>query len=719
MALRNVTTQIANVSDIKDPSVRRAVEAVLGAWRVRNGEQNPDSGDRFVSLDELRDAVKGLKSDITNVTNAGGGGGGSTTIITGGGSVGQDMQEIVDYLQTTDLWLDLMDRITLIDGPGGSIVNLDAELTALGVTVDGHTITINGITIDISDINNISGGSPSLIAQEVYGLKTAYEDPVTGLAAAHADIAQINFVDVTSTSAIAGSVAQMSATVNQQGQDIAAAEAAITQINFVDATSTSSAATNIATLKSQVNSPTTGLAAAHAEIGYINNVSTNSNSANARSVALLNAAVNTPTTGLTAQINEINNVSIGSGSANARKLATVDAAITDPNTGLTRAHGRISEDASIRLNSDNVIATQVNTLWAQMGGNGGGVLISAAQNGGSVVANPAATEAITWTQIQSAVRDPNTGQFIASAAIRTEANTAYTLANGFAAQYTVKIDVNGYVSGYGLAIDAPVDNEPSSQFLVNADRFAIGKGGAPSVFPFIAITNPNGQYINGKLYPYGVWMDVARIANATIDFAQITDTLQSSNFQWGTTGWKIYKDGYAQFSNIWARGNIEATSIQAGSANIINTLMLQGNAVTLTLVTRGTSNSLAWNSIYVPAEAVGQPIVIQAYVGMPTPSVNAHTAEMKVTVGSLYWYSGTVLESVSSGSVMTNPGAGGDYGQASWAPMGMSVTTYLPTTYGGWYNIYINWNHSYEGGWYSVPYNGYPPSTLVLSLGKR
>jgi Domain of unknown function (DUF1983) len=40
------------------------------------------------------------------------------------------------------------------------------------------------------------------------------------------------------------------------------------------------------------------------------------------------------------------------------------------------------------------------------------------------------------------------------------------------AQYTVKIDVNGYVSGFGLATEV-VDGTPESAFIVRADKFAI------------------------------------------------------------------------------------------------------------------------------------------------------------------------------------------------------------------------------------------------------
>jgi hypothetical protein len=145
--------------------------------------------------------------------------------------------------------------------------------------------------------------------------------------------------------------------------------------------------------------------------------------------------------------------------------------------------------------------------------------------------------------------------------------------NSVLAQYTVKIDINGYVTGFGLAASGPASN-PTSEFIVNADRFAIGpaipqnqwnsgtiyalnatvwmkQNGILHVFqsrkdnnqnhlptwgatkieqdtwwvdltarlPFIATTL--AQTIDGKLYPPGVWMNTANIATATIVDAQI------------------------------------------------------------------------------------------------------------------------------------------------------------------------------------------------------
>lgn len=56
-------------------------------------------------------------------------------------------------------------------------------------------------------------------------------------------------------------------------------------------------------------------------------------------------------------------------------------------------------------------------------------------------------------------------------------------------------------------------------------------------------------------------------------------TIQSSNYSAGSAGWKVNTDGSAEFRNVTARGNIEATSLKADSANIVTSLNIAGNAV--------------------------------------------------------------------------------------------------------------------------------------------
>ena len=74
--------------------------------------------------------------------------------------------------------------------------------------------------------------------------------------------------------------------------------------------------------------------------------------------------------------------------------------------------------------------------------------------------------------------------------------------NGLEAQYTVKVDVNGKVAGFGLAT-TPKNGTPESKFIVNADRFGIGATGKADVFPFVVDTQKNRVGVNGELVVNG------------------------------------------------------------------------------------------------------------------------------------------------------------------------------------------------------------------------
>lgn len=74
--------------------------------------------------------------------------------------------------------------------------------------------------------------------------------------------------------------------------------------------------------------------------------------------------------------------------------------------------------------------------------------------------------------------------------------------NGLEAQYTVKVDVNGKVAGYGLAT-TPKNGAPESKFIVNADRFGVGSTGKADIFPFTVDTRQNRVGVNGELVVNG------------------------------------------------------------------------------------------------------------------------------------------------------------------------------------------------------------------------
>lgn len=152
------------------------------------------------------------------------------------------------------------------------------------------------------------------------------------------------------------------------------------------------------------------------------------------------------------------------------------------------------------------------------------------------------TNQVTWRiglPIATAVKQVSVSDGSQSLTLEQRFTAQKNTNDTLSGQYTVKIDNNGHVSGFGLASGA-VNGTPTSAFIVRADRFAIAGANDtsdplgtlnPSRLPFIVTTSPTT--INGKVYPAGTWIDTAFIANATITNAQI-ETLSANKITAGS-----------------------------------------------------------------------------------------------------------------------------------------------------------------------------------------
>jgi hypothetical protein len=237
---------------------------------------------------------------------------------------------------------------------------------------------------------------------------------------------------------------------------------------------------------------------------------------------------------------------------------------------------------------------------------------------------------------------------------------------------------------------APTEIFGTTDIVIPAANFAIRgfEAGEPATgtYPFIVARTPlAGDPEDGPFTgPYAVFMNTAYINQATITSAMIEDLradkltipgtasiwdaiitqgkitnayiddiIQSTVYTPGSVGWIINKNGYAEFQNIKARGDIEATSLGAnkavGTANIIDaavdTLQIKGQAVTIpiasatgviTLPTAG-----AWVEIgSVTIDAMGNQIVVTGITSVKFPITSTEyatfviprTVTMKFTV---------------------------------------------------------------------------------------
>lgn len=123
-----------------------------------------------------------------------------------------------------------------------------------------------------------------------------------------------------------------------------------------------------------------------------------------------------------------------------------------------------------------------------------------------------------------------------------------------------------YSAGFGMSIE-PDGSSYKSTVVVAADQFGVYSG-----------NNPGNWQAAFFVYNGQVFIRSVLIQDASIDFAKITDSLQSSNFIAGQRGWRLWKNGDCEF-----HGKLYATSGQFAFNGTNNTVVINGDGVTVNL----------------------------------------------------------------------------------------------------------------------------------------
>lgn len=98
--------------------------------------------------------------------------------------------------------------------------------------------------------------------------------------------------------------------------------------------------------------------------------------------------------------------------------------------------------------------------------------------------------------------------------------------DGVKAQYGIRVNNNGHISGFGL-LSRLINGQPVSDFIINdASLRVVNSSGQGNYTPFAVY--PSGRYVNGAYIPAGVhaqdlYVTRANIGDAQIDTAKIGD----------------------------------------------------------------------------------------------------------------------------------------------------------------------------------------------------
>jgi len=266
----------------------------------------------------------------------------------------------------------------------------------------------------------------------------------------------------------------------------------------------------------------------------------------------------------------------------------------------------VYEESTARIAADQALAVQITNLRGQYETNLATInatLSALATTDQALAASITSLQASFTTEIGRLDARVNTEQTARASADSALASSVTTLSttvaghtatiqqhtasiNGISAEYAVRLDVGGRVTGFGI-----YGSPTSTKFFVNADQFAIvgpSSGLNTAQVPFTVLTSPT--VIDGVTIPAGTYIKDAWIKNAAITTAKIKDLavegakiadatittakiglgeittaligdyISSTVFTSGIQGWRIDKTGWAEFQNITARGHIDALS---------------------------------------------------------------------------------------------------------------------------------------------------------------
>jgi len=240
----------------------------------------------------------------------------------------------------------------------------------------------------------------------------------------------------------------------------------------------------------------------------------------------------------------------------------------------------LSTEKAARKDADSAMAQRIDTVSAVAGSNAAAIQAeqTARADGDSALA-----EQVTTVQSQLGDNIASVQQSMSTNIERIDGELV-----NLGAEYTLKLDVNGYVSGFGAYNDGR-----TSDFAVVADRFWVAppnstgkrkpfiiqnnkvyidtalirnasiQEGQLGPISFGKITDRNGRPVTtvaGKLKGELIEAENLRVAEAAVFYGNV----YSNNFRAGIAGWAIYQSGNFELNEGRIRNSVQIGNTTAG-----------------------------------------------------------------------------------------------------------------------------------------------------------
>jgi hypothetical protein len=501
------------------------------------------------------------------------------------------------YYWDGSAWQDLRDGQTTQNA--AAITNLQTSLTTTN-----SNVTTNASAITVLDATSVTqGNSITSITSDVTALETTVNDPSTGVAATSTALGNLT----TRVTTAEGSITTNASDITTLQTDVTTAEGNITTnagaISGLDTRVTTaegsivSQASDITALETTVNNGTTGVAANASGLSALTTRVTDNEDGvlvNAGAVTTLNATY-TEDLHFRTQAEDENDDLIDLETSGTVELQD----LTDFVAGSSAAIDSLTVQTFANENGIQTQAIQLTALESTVNDPTNGVVATA-----GALSSLSTTVSVIDGQVTSTAQDLTTltttvGENTSS--ITTQA----TSIDGVEANYSVKIDNNNRITGFGL-LSTTSGSTPFSEFAVVADQFSIVSPDSTAdtpIQPFTVTADKiyfgadvivSGDLIStgtisaDRLQIDGVMFDTetvggvtsliikesgvntsqiaesaittARLSNDSVTIDKFANTLESTNYSAGSAGWRLTTDGTFEAGNGTFRGALTATS---------------------------------------------------------------------------------------------------------------------------------------------------------------
>ena len=384
-------------------------------------------------------------------------------------------------------------------------------------------------------------------------------------------------VAAAASDAAAATAAKTAALLAQAGAETAEDNAEIAETNAETAQSAASTSANAAS-----NSATGAAGSASSASTSATNAASSENNAGSSATAASTSASNA------------NTYATAAGTASTASQNASVTATTASNNAASSASSAGSAATSAANFASNASASQSAAGTSATSANTSATNAYTSASNASTYSTNAASSATAASGHASAASSTVNGL---TARLNNTGGTGVTVEQAYSAnvsdignlggQYSVKIDSNGHVAGFGLS-NTTVNSTPSSAFIVRADNFAIvdpastsnGLGTTSPSTASVPFTVTSATTLNGVAVPAGVYMKSAyiqngSIVNAMIGNAAITDakisTLSATKITTGTLdASSVAIIGVAPNLSLKSASSGERMEILAGKINVFD-----------------------------------------------------------------------------------------------------------------------------------------------------